>query len=109
MRRIDGRTGSRTRCRLAHEATRNRTWEQVLDRVREAPVSLSVVYLPEAEDDIDAAYQQYESQRVGLGEQFLEALRETVDRIRDHPQLYALLHKDIRRTAAAFSLCRLLP
>jgi plasmid stabilization system protein ParE len=59
-------------------------------------MSLPVVYLPEAEDDIDAAYRHYEAQRPGLGDQFLEALQETVDRIRDHSQLYGLFRGDIR-------------
>jgi plasmid stabilization system protein ParE len=59
-------------------------------------MSLPVVYLPEAEDDIDAAYHSYENKRDGLGDEFLEALRQVVDRIRDHPQLYGAFRSDIR-------------
>ncbi len=59
-------------------------------------MSLPVVYLPEAEDDIDTAYSWYEGQRPGLGDQFLDALRDVVDRIADHPQLYGVLRRDIR-------------
>jgi hypothetical protein len=38
-------------------------------------MSLPVVYLPEAQDDIDAAYAEYEQRLTGLGERFLDALR----------------------------------
>ena len=59
-------------------------------------MSLPVTYLPEAEDDIDAAYSWYEQQRTELGEQFLEALQETVSRLCDNPQLYGIFHTDVR-------------
>jgi plasmid stabilization system protein ParE len=59
-------------------------------------MSVPVVYLPEAEDDIATAYDAYEQQVVGLGDQFLEALRETVDRIQDNPQLYGVFRRDLR-------------
>jgi plasmid stabilization system protein ParE len=59
-------------------------------------VSLPAIYLPEAEDDVDTAYGWYEGQRAGLGDQFLEALRELVDRLQDNPQLYGVFRRDIR-------------
>ena len=59
-------------------------------------MSLPVEYQPEAEDDIDAAYAWYEGQLTGLGDQFLEALREVVDRIRVNPQMYGVFRRDIR-------------
>jgi toxin ParE1/3/4 len=59
-------------------------------------MSLPVVYLPEAEDDIAAAFAWYESKTAGLGDQFLQSVRETVDRIRANPQLYGVYHNDIR-------------
>jgi plasmid stabilization system protein ParE len=59
-------------------------------------MSLPVVYLPEARDDIDAAYTAYEQRLAGLGDQFLEALREQVDRIRDNPGLFGLFYQDVR-------------
>lgn len=59
-------------------------------------MSLPVVFLPEAEDDIVAACAWYDEQRAGLGDQFLEALHTTVDQIRDHPQLHGVLRRDIR-------------
>ena len=59
-------------------------------------MSLSVIYLPEARDDIDATYASYEQQQVGLGDRFLEKLREKVDQISANPLLYAILHQDVR-------------
>jgi plasmid stabilization system protein ParE len=59
-------------------------------------MNLPVVYLPEARDDIDAAYSWFEGQRAGLGDQFLDAFREVVDQLRDQPQLYAIIRRDIR-------------
>lgn len=57
---------------------------------------LPVAYLPEAEDDVDAAYAYYEQQLAELGDRFAEALHELVDRIRDNPQLYGVFRRDIR-------------
>ena len=37
-------------------------------------MSLPVVYLPEAQDDVDAAYAAYEQRLAGLGNRFLAAL-----------------------------------
>ena len=59
-------------------------------------MSLPAVYLLAAEDDVDAAYAWYEGQLAGLGDQFLEALHEAVDRIRNNPQLYGVFRRDIR-------------
>jgi toxin ParE1/3/4 len=59
-------------------------------------MSLPVVYLPEAQDDIDAAYQYYEQRLAGLGDRFLDELRQVVERIADHPAFYGTVHQDIR-------------
>lgn len=57
---------------------------------------LPVVYLPEARDDIDAAYLAYEQQRVGLGDRFVEAVRDQVARIQGNPALYGVVYQDVR-------------
>lgn len=57
---------------------------------------LPAVYLPEAQDDIDAAYVAYEQRRAGLGDRFLEALRDLVDRVGDTPTVYGVLHQNVR-------------
>lgn len=59
-------------------------------------MSVPVVYLPKAEDDIAAAHDGYEQRSAGLGDQFLEALHETIERVADNPQLYGILRGDIR-------------
>lgn len=59
-------------------------------------MSRSVTFLPEADDDVYAAYAYYERQPTGLGDEFLAALRDAVDRIRDNPQLYSVFSRDIR-------------
>jgi plasmid stabilization system protein ParE len=59
-------------------------------------MSLPVAYLPEAADDVDAGYAWYEHQLTGLGDQFLEAVRETVDRVSANPQGYGIFRHDIR-------------
>jgi plasmid stabilization system protein ParE len=56
-----------------------------------------VIVRPAAAADIEDAYEWYESQRPGLGEQFLEALRVTRDRVLEHPEGFPLLHRDTRR------------
>ena len=59
-------------------------------------MSVSAVYLPPAEDDIAAAHAAYEGQQAGLGDRFLEAVRDQVDRIRSNPQLYGAYRRDVR-------------
>jgi plasmid stabilization system protein ParE len=56
-----------------------------------------VVVRPAAAADIEDAYQWYESQRPGLGEEFLAALRSTRDRVLEHPEAVPVLHRDTRR------------
>jgi len=59
-----------------------------------------VVVRPAAAADIEDAYRWYESQRPGLGEEFLAALRATRERVLEHPEAYPVLHRD---TAACSS------
>ena len=56
-----------------------------------------VVVRPAAAEDIEDAYQWYESQRPGLGAEFLAALRAARDRVIEHPEAYPVLHRDTRR------------
>lgn len=59
-------------------------------------MSLPVVFLPEAEDDIVAGHLWYERQLAGLGDLFLEAVRAAVNRVRENPQMFGVLRRDIR-------------
>lgn len=56
-----------------------------------------VTIRPIAAAEIDEAYLWYESQRTGLGEEFLAEVNGTLDTIREMPELYAIVHRDTRR------------
>lgn len=56
-----------------------------------------VIIQPEAEADIDDAYQWYESQRKGLGESFLLCIEESLSRVSRTPLIYSIVYKKIRR------------
>jgi len=56
-----------------------------------------VVVRPAAAADIEDAYEWYESQQPGLGDEFLAALRTTRDRVLEHPEAYPVLHRNTRR------------
>ncbi len=50
----------------------------------------------EAVDEVDAAYAWYEDQRAGLGEEFLAAFVEQLERIQDNPEAWAVLYRKVR-------------
>jgi len=56
-----------------------------------------VIVRPAAAADIEDAYQWYESQRPGLGEEFLAALNLTRDRVLEQPEAFSVLDRNIRR------------
>lgn len=62
-------------------------------------MSLPVVYLPQADDDINTTHADYEQQLAGLGDRFLVALRELIDRIGNNSQLYCVIRS--RRIVSA--------
>ncbi len=52
---------------------------------------------PEAEADIEETYHWYENQRNGLGSNFLLCIEEGLEKIRKNPEMYPVLHRDVRR------------
>ncbi|MBW3624673.1 MAG: type II toxin-antitoxin system RelE/ParE family toxin [Armatimonadetes bacterium] len=60
-------------------------------------MSRPVVFHPEAQDEMDEAYDWYERQSSGLGEAFLSAVRDVLDRIRQNPESYARIYREVRR------------
>lgn len=60
-------------------------------------MSDSLLIRPEAEADIRLAYQWYEAQRPGLGEDFALCLEAAFMSIQAHPMLYQTMHKEVRR------------
>ncbi len=56
-----------------------------------------MIIRPEAESDIKDAYQWYEAQRKGLGESFLLCIEEALSRASRNPDIYSIVHKNVRR------------
>jgi plasmid stabilization system protein ParE len=52
---------------------------------------------PRAEDDIQAAFEWYESELPGLGNDFLSSLRQRLQSIRDAPESCAKIYGEVRR------------
>ena len=60
-----------------------------------------VVFRPQAEDDVLAVREWYESRRAGLGKEFGEAVNALVNRIAVQPLLYLRVHLETRRAVLA--------
>jgi toxin ParE1/3/4 len=58
---------------------------------------VNLIFRPEAESDIAAAYGWYEERAPGLGEEFLRALDVSVASIRRNPLAYPEKHRGVRR------------
>jgi plasmid stabilization system protein ParE len=56
-----------------------------------------VQFRPEAEADVGRAYLWYEDKRLGLGDEFLEALDRAIVQIVAHPASGPLMHRTARR------------
>lgn len=56
-----------------------------------------VIFRREARADALEAYRWYEKQEPGLGADFREELRATVQRVRENPRAYRVLLRDTRR------------
>ena len=56
-----------------------------------------LVYRPEAAADVRAAFEWYEGQREGLGEEFLVALSNAEEAARSNPLSYGVIRRDARR------------
>ncbi|MBD2415889.1 recombinase [Nostoc calcicola FACHB-389] len=56
-----------------------------------------LVFRPEVREELDEAYSWYESQKPGLGDEFLDCVDETVNRISQMPESYVIVYGDIRR------------
>ena len=61
------------------------------------PTNLPVVTRASAAAEIEAAYRWYERERLGLGDEFLQAVNDRVATIAEHPERFPVIHRDIRR------------
>ena len=59
------------------------------------------VLRPRAENDIQSAFEWYETQRSGLGEQFLTAVRERLEAVRSFPESNSIIYRDVRRAVVS--------
>ena len=57
-----------------------------------------LVFRVEARNELDDAYSWYESQQLGLGDDFLEQVEETLTRICQMPEAYPAVYRDVRRS-----------
>ena len=60
-------------------------------------VSKTIILLPQAEADIQSAYQWYENRESGLGEVFLTAVDAALAAIAKQPEIYPLIFDCFRR------------
>jgi plasmid stabilization system protein ParE len=56
---------------------------------------------PRAESDIQSAFEWYESQRPGLGAEFLTAVREKLEAVRNFPESSPVIYRDVRRAVVS--------
>ena len=56
-----------------------------------------VVFRPAAASDIEEAFLWYEAQRLGLGDEFLQAVESGISVIVDQPLASPVVHRQIRR------------
>ncbi len=60
-------------------------------------MTLSVYLRPEAEQDIEEAANWYEKQSTGLGNEFLDEILVTLERVAELPSLYPSIHRNAQR------------
>jgi len=58
---------------------------------------IQAVFRPAAAADIEDAYDWYESQRSGLGDEFMVAINAAVDSKSENPLGYPVIHRQTRR------------
>jgi toxin ParE1/3/4 len=59
-------------------------------------MSLPVVLRPEASQDVEEVWDYLESQKVGLGQDFLDRLNESLVGIGAMPELYGIVWRNVR-------------
>lgn len=58
---------------------------------------IDVIFRPEAEEDLLAAYGWYQEKQAGLGEEFLRCVEAVLHQISRYPEANACVHREIRR------------
>ncbi|MDP2208327.1 MAG: type II toxin-antitoxin system RelE/ParE family toxin [Bacteroidota bacterium] len=60
-------------------------------------MSLTVVFQPDAVEDLHDAFHWYEERRKGLGSEFVQAVDACISSIIKHPEAYPIVYKNFRR------------
>ena len=55
------------------------------------------IFRSAAAADVEEAYRWYESQRIGLGEEFFATLRTALDAVVANPEQFPIVHRNTRR------------
>jgi toxin ParE1/3/4 len=61
------------------------------------PMAIKLLFTSETHADIDEAYQWYNKRRVGLGDEFLLEVADTIQRITSRPELCPLVDDSYRQ------------
>lgn len=61
-------------------------------------MNYALVFRPEVREEVDEAYTWYESQQLGLGDEFLDCIDEMLDRICQMPESDPVVYRDVRRS-----------
>jgi toxin ParE1/3/4 len=59
-------------------------------------VSLPLIVNPEAEADLEEARRWYETERVGLGNELIDAVGVVLERVQGAPRLYSKVYEELR-------------
>jgi plasmid stabilization system protein ParE len=57
-----------------------------------------LVFRPEVREELNEAYTWYEKQQLGLGDELLNCVDESLDRICLAPESYPAVYRDVRRS-----------
>ncbi|MBC8183713.1 type II toxin-antitoxin system RelE/ParE family toxin [candidate division KSB1 bacterium] len=60
-------------------------------------MAAKLIFAPEAEHDISEAYDWYEHQRFGLGEDFLSCVDACIQAICRRPEMYGIIYENYQR------------
>ncbi len=60
-------------------------------------MACKLIIVPEAEQDVAEAYAWYETQRPGLGEEFVSCVGACLEAIRRMPEMHGVVHENYRR------------
>ena len=62
-----------------------------------------LVFRPEVREEVNEAYDWYETQKLGLGDEFLDGVEQTLNQISSRPELYQTVYRDLRRVGLRYS------